>query len=379
MTDSEVLEKVIDKEGRINSSIYRYLDTKQEYAELKEYLLHRYNDIPPDMFSYKEVFWRIRNGTEVRPTCKICGAPVRFKGKHMGGKFSNGFYLTCTYEHQRLLSKLSNKDTCMRRYGMSTTLQLPEIKAKAEICRNTDKAKIKKYNTMLERYGCKHAFHTKEARCKAKESCILYRKLRSKAYKEINELLYKGINPKTFYTEIIYENNMTLYRSMKRIVDKAFQTAKYNNNLMSSKPEVSLYKILEGSFNVIPQYKDERYNFRTDFYLPDYDLFIEYQGSFFHNGHPFDVSNEYDNNLLNKLKDAATIRKTETGKSVTRYDALIDTWTVRDVAKRNMAKSNKLNYLEIFPHYNLADIPTFIRNNFSGKTDTQIIIGTDIF
>lgn len=63
----------------------------------------------------------------------------------------------------------------------------------------------------------------------------------------------------------------------------------------------------------------------------------------------------------------------------TRYDAIIDTWTVRDVMKRNEAKSNKLNYLEIFSLFSLTHVPEFISNNFSGKTDTQIVIGADVF
>ena len=41
------------------------------------------------------------------------------------------------------------------------------------------------------------------------------------------------------------------------------------------------------------------------------------------------------------------------GKYKTAYLNAIQTWTIRDVEKRNVAKDNKLNYLEIFSN-NLA-------------------------
>lgn len=353
MTDAEVLEKAIGREGRINSSLYRYLDTKPEYAEMKEYLLHRYNDIPSELFSYKEVIWRIRNGIEIRPVCKICGAPVKFKGKSIGGKFLNGFYSTCGYEHQRLLSKHSNKETCMERYGISTTLNLPEIRAKAQEAIKSSDA-VKRYT---ER-----------------------RHMRGVLYKEVQALLANNINPKDFYkTESDYEAAIHAYNETQNILDKNHRTLQRNNTFSSSIPENILYSLLKSNFKeVLRNYKEPRYNYHCDFYIPKYDLFIEYQGSLYHNKHPFNSKSESDLKILASISESAKVLS-KLDNRYTRYDAVIDTWTVRDVMKRNEAKNNKLNYLEIFSLFSLTHVPEFICNNFSGKTDTQIVIGADVF
>ena len=63
---------------------------------------------------------------------------------------------------------------------------------------------------------------------------------------------------------------------------------------------------------------------------------------------------------------------------ITRYDNLISTWTVRDVEKRNTAKKNNLNYLEIYPLYPFDKIVEFIHENYnSGTEGLQLIIGDE--
>ena len=45
------------------------------------------------------------------------------------------------------------------------------------------------------------------------------------------------------------------------------------------------------------------------------------------------------------------------------YDNAIETWTVRDVKKREIAKKNSINYLEIFS-MNFEYCSIFIMNKF---------------
>jgi len=45
--------------------------------------------------------------------------------------------------------------------------------------------------------------------------------------------------------------------------------------------------------------KDLRYPFHVDFYLPDFDLFIEIQGNWTHGLHPYDGSNKDDVYIVN--------------------------------------------------------------------------------
>ena len=67
-------------------------------------------------------------------------------------------------------------------------------------------------------------------------------------------------------------------------------------------------------------------------------MYIEIQGHPSHGPHPFDKTNIEDINCLNEYKN----------KHTKYYDKIIEVWTVRDVNKRNIAKENKLNYLEVF-------------------------------
>jgi len=68
-------------------------------------------------------------------------------------------------------------------------------------------------------------------------------------------------------------------------------------------------------------------------------LYIELQGYWSHGYHPFNPNDKNDIERLNELM----LRKDKTG-----YSHAIDVWTVRDVNKRNTAKENNLNYLELF-------------------------------
>lgn len=88
----------------------------------------------------------------------------------------------------------------------------------------------------------------------------------------------------------------------------------------------------------IRQYKSSQYPFACDFYLTDYDTYIEIQGLWTHGGHPFDKNNQNDIDKLNFWKS----KKSEY------YKDAIKTWTIRDVQKRNIAKNNNLNYYEFF-------------------------------
>ena len=57
-----------------------------------------------------------------------------------------------------------------------------------------------------------------------------------------------------------------------------------------------------------------------------------------HGNHPFDENNQEDIDKLNYWKE----------KNTKFYSCACNIWTIRDVNKRNIAKQNNLNYLEIF-------------------------------
>ena len=57
-----------------------------------------------------------------------------------------------------------------------------------------------------------------------------------------------------------------------------------------------------------------------------------------HGIHPYDPTNKDDQETLQLWKS----------KNTKFYENAINTWTIRDVQKRECAKKNGLNYLEIF-------------------------------
>lgn len=66
----------------------------------------------------------------------------------------------------------------------------------------------------------------------------------------------------------------------------------------------TLFLILKDFYSqVIRERFDERFPFRIDFYVPEKDLFIEYQGFWTHGKHPFDISSEKDLTILKKWRN----------------------------------------------------------------------------
>lgn len=76
--NDELALKLIKDGGRL------YNKTINNNLELKNYLNTRYQDIPENMFSYKEVIYRIEHKIDIRPICPICGNPLMFIGDKPG-------------------------------------------------------------------------------------------------------------------------------------------------------------------------------------------------------------------------------------------------------------------------------------------------------
>lgn len=122
------------------------------------------------------------------------------------------------------------------------------------------------------------------------------------------------------------------------IVEKIYQTKKKNHTLNSSKIEQCIKELLQFIFPDIQcQYRSEQYPFNCDFYIPALDLYIEYNGLWTHGGRSFDETDESCIEQLNIWKEKAKTSKF--------YQNAIDTWTIRDVKKRQCAIDNNLNWL----------------------------------
>lgn len=115
-------------------------------------------------------------------------------------------------------------------------------------------------------------------------------------------------------------------------VPKMFATKKSNGNLNTSCVEKCIAHELQGFER---EYVSDKYSYHADFYDSDRYLFIEVNAHWTHGGHWYDTFSAFD---ASKLMDWQA-------KSSRYIDKAIKTWTVSDVAKRQCARDNKLNYV----------------------------------
>ena len=119
-----------------------------------------------------------------------------------------------------------------------------------------------------------------------------------------------------------------------------------NGTFNTSSSEDALYGLLveyvnQHGMTVVRQYRDEkRYPFAVDFYIPERDLFIELNGSWSHGGHWYEVDREMDQKTVQTW-----LKK---GKKSKYYRVALETWTERDVRKREAARQAELNCVTLW-------------------------------
>lgn len=276
--------------------------------------------------------------------CPVCGDPVSFIS------FKNGYRTYCSNkcqtssesrnskikqtklerygdENYNNISKI--KDTCLERYGEITPLLNDECKRKTkqtclerygnELYQSTEDCKRKIENTFLENYGVTNCF----------KDDIIKEKIKTTMLKRYGVDNFSKTN---IYLRIVSNKK-------DEINKKIYKTKKENNSFNTSSIEKQFEEYLkENNINYKTQYKSKLYPFSCDFYFPDSDLYLEINAHWTHGGHPFDSTNKDDLLLLEQWKS----------KNTEFYNNAIQTWTVRDVQKRECAKKNNLNYFEVF-------------------------------
>lgn len=248
-------------------------------------------------------------------------------------KKSKTTYKTKTgYENpsQNPAVKLQKEETCLGHYGVKNPQQSKIVQQK------TQETMKEKYNgnplctesilyqsvkqSIRDKYGCVNPMQNNEIAQKTSKTL----KANQEVYKQRNKEKY-GVNYLTQLPEII---------------NRIDNTKRKNRSYNKSSEEDKIFELLKNKYaEVIRQYKSVSYPFKCDFYIPELDLFIEYQGGWRHGKMPFEESTE----CLTELK--CWEDKAKTSKN---YQNAIHTWTVRDVKKRNVARENNLNWLEFF-------------------------------
>lgn len=123
----------------------------------------------------------------------------------------------------------------------------------------------------------------------------------------------------------------------------------------TSKREETVYNMLiELGYNVERWKKIQGTDWAIDFYLPDYDLYIEYQGSQYHNGRAY-LGTKEDLYEIELLKEKDLERKKITNET-TQYEGIINTWSKRDVEKRKWMLEHNYNFLELYDCLNINSL-----------------------
>lgn len=220
----------------------------------------------------------------------------------------------------------------------------------------TDEQRFKTENTCLRKYGAKRYLDSNEGKNKLKSV------LGSKTHREKMRQIISSdeIQQKTKDTNLV-RYGVTSPTKLQFVRDKIYQTKKQNHTVSSSKAEIIANKMLSDEFskeNVVHQYRDKiRYPYMCDFYIKPLDLFIEFNLHWSHGKHFF-KSGLNDLEILNQWKVKAI--------DSSYYQSAINVWTVRDIAKRDIAIANKLNYL-VFWKSDLSDFYEWLNEYKNGN------------
>ena len=322
--------------------------------EIIEYLNNRFNDSN----SLLESIVRIKYHIEYKPKCPICGKEIEFN--NVSNNISKPFNKTCSNECNKKLISLSFKQTCLEKYGLDNISKLDNIKLKKkqtckehygyEVPMQSPILSKKIHNTKIKKYGNGNNYQksqlTKEQKYGDKNSFGFG----SNEYKEILINKY-GVDNISKLPEI--KEKLSKKISSPEVKLKTYNTKKKNGTFNVSKPEDECYEILKSKYpDIKRQYRSELYPFNCDFYIPNLDLYIEYNGTWTHGEHPYNPNNIEDQNKVQQWID----------KDTDFYRNAIDVWTIRDINKRNKAKENNLNYIEF---WNIKEVKEWVVKNHS--------------
>lgn len=274
--------------------------------------------------------------------CNVCQKPTSFRNFHIGySRFCCG---KCVQNSEETKSKI--QQTCLDRYDSKNIYASEYGKQK---CRETwlenlgvenpfqsEEVKGKIKQTNLERYNSEYSFQSKEIKDKIKNT----KEERYGNSNYNNTEKARKTNLKKYGVDcILKREDVVKLKNSEENKKKQYNTKKKNNTFNTSKIEQELEIELRKIFPKLKtQYKSKNYPFHCDYYIPELDLYIEYNGTWTHGFHFFDKDNQEDLDKLEKWKN----------KNSKYYNSAIKTWTQRDILKLETAIKNHLNYVVWF-------------------------------
>lgn len=310
----------------------------------QEEFLHRAHELYGDKYDYSECHF-VNTRTKVRIICPKHGVFEQVACSHLMGHGCRH----CGNE------EAWSEDVKEERKKKAFT---PERLAKMEA-------------TCMERYGAKTFALSKEGRSKIdaiKSTSEFRNRMRDIISSDDVQGKTKATCRRRYGVDSFMQTDdgrklMHLVMTREGVMDKIIQKKKQNGTVNTSKAEDRLYVLLCEQFgcdDVLRQYCSDVYPFYCDFYIKSLDLYIEHNVCWTHGGHWFDDSCVSDNNKVSLWKS----------KNSRYYSNALDTWTIRDVAKRNTAKNNNLNYV-VFWKANLFDVNDWILSGCPIRKDWE--------
>lgn len=326
ISDDHILDKhILDKywKGKMQT-LTRVMKSGKCLQEEVEYVTSRYDDSS----SIEETLYRMKHKIEVKPTCKVCGNPLHWTAKHGYQTYCSK---NCSASDPSLICK--RKEGLVKKYGSDTPF--------------TDSAVIYKRNeTWMKKYGgnplgnseVRSHITSRPNPIKGKQTCrrkygVDNYAMTTECKEKVKETCASRYGDFACNLQYVKEAAHSPEADKKRIA-----TMKKNGSFTTSIPEERVYAELKKRCDVERQHTDARYPWHCDFYLPEYDMYVECNFHWTHGGHPYDPNNIEDQKKAEEWKS----------KHTRYYDNAVKTWTVRDVMKMETAKKNNLRYVVLY-------------------------------
>ena len=357
MSNQELIEYLTDNSGEYNKRINRkYLETHD--LNILHILYNVYDDLSEKTPVY-EIYYRLKNNLKKRPVCIICGKPVKYTSGHYA-KFCSK---ECQYSDlgKKITKEIKIKSN-LEKYGVEHTSQLKEVTDKRTKSRADHVNEIQQHvrESLYKKYGAYDVMHIPHILQKIKDTNLKkfgvefplqqLKKENSEIYQKISQTCINkfGVDSPLKNKEVrekIKQTNIQKYGVDNPLKNKEIWKKSQDNRQISSKSKLennflNYLKLKYESDDIITQYKSKEYPYYCDFYIKSINLYIEIQGHWTHNDHPFDINNLNDQQIMNIWRTKSLSDKY--------YKNALNTWTIKDVEKRNTAIQNNLNYLEIF-------------------------------
>ena len=319
-----------------------YNKTKESKEKIKQTCLEKYG---------VEYFWQSNECKEkIKQTClEKYGVDSPLKSEKIRNKGKQTCLEKYGVDNPAKLeeNKEKVKQTCLKKYGTISTTQCKEIR---------DKIK----QTCLKKYGVDNPAKLEENKEKVKQTCLkkyggLAPICDPNIKNQIKQTCLEKYGVDNYGKSLKHKINMSTIMSSNEMQEHRYNVMTKNHSFNTSKPEEELYLYIKEKFpSVKRQYKDKlRYPYNCDFYIPELDYFIELQGYYTHNTHPYNPNSISDQVLVERYKE--------------RYGPkcqAITIWTIKDPEKRECAKHNHLNFKEVWDLYEGKEFIDYIYNEF---------------